>query len=236
MSSNRIRVLLVSMLAVFAVSAVASAAASAHTYEYFVSGSPVTTAVKATGTSGASKLEGEVAGVKIIIECKKDTFTGEIEKEGKSKGEITFSECSLFEDTSHVKTALTKCTVANITFKFTDKLVRGQGLGPETWGPEDEFNSTGAEEVFVEIKITGSECALKGTYKAKQHEVSIKQGTEEVKYKGQVCALPEAGVGKVEHEIVCTSSGSHLEFNGKPAYFFSTDTVKLESGASWAAE
>jgi len=230
MSTNRIKVLWVSLLAVFAIGAVASTAASAHEYQYFPA------PAKVTGTSGISKLEGEVAGVKTIIECKKDTFTGELEEKGKSKGEITFSECSLFEDTSHVKTALTKCTVPNIVFKFTDKLVRGQGLGPTEWGPEDEFNSTLAEEVFVEIKITGSECALKGTYKAKQHEVGVKEGTEEVKYKGQVCALPEAGVEEVEHEIVCTSSGSHLMFNGKPAYFFSTDKVKLESGAKWAAE
>jgi hypothetical protein len=189
---------------------------------------------KIEGTSGVSKLESEVAGVKILIECKKDTFKGEIEKEGKNKGEVTFSECSLFEVTKYIKVPLAVCTVPNIVFKFTTQLVTGQGAGPATWGPEDEFNSTEAEETFVTIKIEGASCALKGSYKAKQAEVEIKPAAQ--KFKGQVCAMPEAGVGKLEHEIVCTSSGSHITFGGKPAYFTSTDTVKLENGWWWGAE
>ncbi len=266
MSSNRIRVLLVSLLAVLAVGAVTSSSASAahgfwickekagvgeeppikydehhcntkekelklRKWEWKpVEGAEV---FKVEGTSGVSKLESEVAGLKILIECKKDTFKGEIEAAGKNKGEVTFSECSLFEVTKYVKVALTACTVPNIVFKFTTQLVTGQGAGPATWGPEDEFNSTEAEETFVTIKIEGT-CALKGTYKAKQAEVEIKPAAQ--KFKGQVCAMPEAGVGKLEHEIVCTSSGSHITFGGKPAYFTSTDLVKLENGWWWGAE
>jgi hypothetical protein len=258
MSSNRIRVLLVSLLAVFAVSAVASGSASAaHGYWVCREGGtekytehlcktksetgkwsylPVelTEKYKVKGTSGVSKLESEVLGAKIIIECKKDTLTGEIEKEGKSTGEITFSECSLFENKAYIKTALTACTVPNIVFKYTDKLVTGQGPGPETWGPEDEFNSTGAEETFVEIKLEGASCALKGTYKAKQAEVEILPAKQ--KFKGQICQLPEAGIGLVKHEVSCSSSGSHLTFASKPAYFFSTEQVELENGWTWGAE
>lgn len=269
MSTNRIRVMFVSLLAVFAVSAVVSSSASAaHGYwvckEGAASEPPVkydnhecNTQVKplaerkwewlevkgtekfsVEGESAASKLEGEVAGLKTIVECKKDKFKGEIEKEGKSKGEITFETCEFFEVKNHVKTAVANCTVPPITFKFIDALVQGQGLGPATWGPEDQFNpETG--ETFVEIKIEGASCVLKGTYKATQHEVAISEGTTTVKYKGQVCALPEAGVGKVVHEIVCTSTGSHLTFNGKAAYFFSTDPVHLVGTAKewgWDAE
>jgi hypothetical protein len=197
---------------------------------------PLEETLKVEGTSGVSKLESEVAGVKILIECKKDVFKGEIEKEGKNKGEVTFSECSLFEVAKYVKVSLAACTVPNIVFKFTSKLVTGQGPGPVTWGPEEEFNSTGAEETFVEIKVEGASCALKNTYKAKQASVTITPPAAGAVFKGQVCAMPEAGVGKVEHEIVCTSSGSHITFGGKPAYFTSTDTIKLENGWSWGAE
>jgi len=265
MRSSQIRILFVSMLAVFAISAIASASASAAhgwwvcnkvatagsgrytTHECTAEGGGKewewkevagTEKFKLEGASTASKLEGEVLGNKIIIECPRDTVEeGEIEKEGKSKGKITFFECKSYKVTKgvgkpeRVKELLT-CVVPNISFKFTDKLVTGQGAGPATWGPEDEFNSTGAGEEFVTIDLES--CALESTNKVLQAEVEIKPAAQ--KFKGQVCALPEAAVGKVTHEVSCSSSGSHLTFGGKPSYFFSTEQVKLENGWAWAAE
>jgi len=244
----------VSLLAVFAVGAVASSSASAHEFkvcqekgaeEYTEhlcstkaaggkwSFEPIAAgnSFEVEGTSGVSKLEGEIAGVKVIIECEKDVFTGSIEPAGKTKGKVIFEGCKLYEVKKNVKTLLA-CTVKNIEFTFTDKLVTGQGPGPAAWGPEDEFNSTEAEETFVKITITG--CALESSNKVKQVTVEILPAKQ--KFAGQVCQLPEAAVGKVEHEISCSSSGSHLEFGGKPAYFFSNEKVKLVNKWAWAAE
>jgi hypothetical protein len=250
---RQIRTLGLSMLAVFTVGVVASASASASTHAYFVCKEGGTESftehlcatkgetgkwswakvegaetVKVEGTSGISKLAGEIAGEKVSIECSKDTFTGEIgatglEKGGNGKGEYKFSECTLHEITKRRQNVnlSSVCTVANISFNVTDKLITGHNNASEY--VEDEFDPTGAEGVFVEIKITRATCALKGTYKV--------AGSP-----GQVCAFPEATIGKVEHEIVCSSSGSQLKLNGNPAGLFSTETVKLSSGASWAAE
>lgn len=202
----------------------------------------------ASGTSGVSKLESELGGLKTVIECGEDEFSGEVEPAGANKGKVTFKLCKLYEVKTTGSTAplnrtkVELCTVPNITFNFTSKLVRGQGLGPAPggpeWGPELEFNGTLANEVFVEVEL-GAGCPglLKEAKEpAKQHEVEVREGVTSVHYKGQVCSLPEAAVGKLEHEIVCTSSGSHLTFAGKPAYFFSTDKVHLAGMEFWAAE
>jgi hypothetical protein len=250
--SRQIRMLGLSALAVFAVSVVVSASASAHTYvvckeggtEKFTehlcstkgetgkwSWAAVTGAetFKVEGTSGVIKLENEAFG-KALIECKKDSFTGEITAGGVGSGANTFSECAWYEiGTERHKNHISSCTIPNLFFNVTDKLVSGEGFGTE-----EEFNATGAEGTFVEFKVEGAGCILKGVYKLKQTEVEILPAKQI--FKGEVCALPEAAVGKVEHEIVCSSSGSHLTFNGRPAGLSSTETVKLVSGASWAAE
>ena len=258
---RQIRMLGLSVLAVLAVGVVVSASASAHAYFVCKEGGTEkftehlcaakgetgkwsweevngTYGFKVEGTSGTSKLESEVAGQGLSINCEKGSFIGEIGKgstRGKGEGEYTFSECKVYA--AYVETKgrelklLTTCTVPNISFNVIEHLVSGQGSGTE-----DEFRSdSGVEGLFVKVKLQGPECALKGTYNledSKGAEVEI--GGQA--FGGMVCALPEAAVGKVEHEVVCPSTGSHLTFNAKPASFFSTDIVKLVGGASWAAE
>jgi len=148
---KRIRRVGLCLTAMVVFSAAAVASASAH--EYMVVGGTLPQEV--TGTSGVSKLEGEVLKTKITIECSKDTFTGSIEAGGKSKGEVTFEGCKVVGQAT--------CEVPNIKFKFTDLLV-----GPVP-GVEDEFKPTEPEEVFVVIKI--NVCALKGSYKVKGTQV-----------------------------------------------------------------
>ncbi|MGO9760483.1 MAG: hypothetical protein ACLP1Q_04385 [Solirubrobacteraceae bacterium] len=228
------------MLAVFAFSAIASASASAHNFTICREGGtekyetnkcakksetgkfsilPVegTEVYKVTSTSGASKLEGTLAGVKVVIECKKDKDTGEIEKEGKSKNTVlTYEECELAQVVKHVKEKLTACTVANIkTNALKDVLITGKGAGPE----EELEPESGT--VFATIEVGGASCAL-----VSKETVTGKQ----------ICALPEAAVEQASHELVCSPSGGSLEFGKKPASYFGTDTVTLENGAAWDAE
>ena len=266
---SRVRLVLVSMLAVLAFGAVASASASAHKFfaclpssqggyedsacsipagtmnyaKAYVSPStgnwllclkggteftdPMCTTlgsgpfflrdsgIKATvtGTSGESILEGEVALVKVFIKCKKDTFSGELEATGASKGKVEFTECRVVNKKGN---QIENCKVKEpIEFKFKDQLV-GTTV-------EDEFKPA-AGTIFVEITMeaeAGGVCAISGTYKV--------EGT-------QTCKLPSAGTLQAEHEIVCEPSGSSLKFAGNPATFTSTEKVKLESGGSWAIE
>jgi hypothetical protein len=238
MGTNRIRVLLVGLLAVFAVNAVASASASAHTfvvcketgtetYETNACANKVTGGKfsfaelttgteKAEGTSGMSKLESELGGKRVIIECATGEFAGELEKEGKSKAAtITYKTCKLFQVVKRVKSEVTGCTVPNIrTAALKDLLITGKGIGPE-----DEFEPESGT-TFVKVKLEGASCAL---------------ASEETFTGKLICQLPEATAGKVRHELVC-SSGDEFKFGVKAASYFSTEAVKLSNGASWAAE
>lgn len=216
---SRVKLIVLSALTVAMVSAVASASASA--FEYQVNEAAVVAAQKIEGTSGVSLLESEILGVKVIIECKKDTTLGELLKEGKSVGEIKFTECKLFEITKSPKfkkVALTACTITEpIVAKFTDQL---EG------DPKEKFTGSGGaagEEIFAEITI--GVCALKGTYKAK----------------GAVqCGLPESEVEEAEHEIDCTNGstkagGYTLTLGGKEAKFQSHEKIKLVAGGNFSA-
>jgi len=172
------------------------------------------------GTSGVSKLESTLGGLRAIIECKKDKITGELESGGRTKNVvITYEECKLFTVSKYVKTEQPKCIVANITTeKLNDYLIMGKGIGPE-----DEFEpATGT--TFAKIKITGAECSF--------------APAEEVVTGKQICQLPEATVGKVEHEIECSPSGGSLKFGAAavPASYYGTANVKLTNGWSWGAE
>ena len=166
------------------------------------------------GTSGVSKLEGTLAGLRTIIECKKDEITGELESGGRTKNVvITYKECKLFTVSKYIKT-LTSCTVPNIsTSKLNDFLVMGKGVGPE-----DEFEPAEGT-TFATVTVEG--CSL--------------ESKEKVTGK-QICQLPEATVGLVEHELECSPSGGSLLFGGKPASYYGNALVKLTNGWAWGAE
>jgi hypothetical protein len=205
---SRIRLILMSLAALLAVSAVASASAWAVSPEtrYFVGGSEVKgeETFGVTGTSGTSKLEGEILSTKVVIVCLNDRTSGTenlIEKEGKSKGEITFENCSIEGQGT--------CVVPPIKFKVKDKLLSGA---------EDLFEPASGK-LFVEIRI--EVCALKGTYPV--------EGT-------QICNLPGGETEAVEHLIECTPTGSKLELGKKPAKFTSTEHVRLTSNKKWRSK
>jgi hypothetical protein len=232
MRSNRVRHLLVAMLAVFAISAVAAASASAaHPYEVcqekgteeFTEHLCKTKAAggkwsfapleagqsfEVEGTSGTSTLVGKEL---ITIECTADTFKGAIEAKGLSTGEVKFTGCTPI---GPKKEALPKCKVTEpIAFKFEDKTtVFGS---PPAVG--DLFEPASGL-TFVTIEVTGEECLLKGKY--------------EVKGKQQ-CELPKGEEGLVTHEIVCLPAGSELKLKTAVAEFTSTEKVKLVNGWAW---
>jgi hypothetical protein len=236
--------MLLSLLAVFAISAVAAASASAHEFlvcqeagtekytEHLCSAKSETgkwsfaaiaagKSFEVEGTSGVSKLEGTVAAQKVSIECSADVAKVTLEPAGATKGTITFSGCKISSVTKGKKTLL-KCVVNSvgeaaekIKFPFLDLLVTGKG-----GGPEDEFKPAVAGEPLVTIETSGAECALVA-------KTAVKGTT--------ICQLPEAEVGLVEHEIECSPSGSSLTLGTAAAGFFSSVKVKIVgTGAGWS--
>lgn len=110
---------------------------------------------------------------------------------------------------SCVVSGLVTCGVPSFEFKFNDLLV-----GPEP-GVEEEIKPASGTTLGT---VTINTCALRGKYKV--------EGT-------QLCRLPEAGVIKTTHILECVPSGSHLNFDGKPATFTGTEEATLRSEELW---
>lgn len=223
---TKVRLITLGMLAVFAVSAVVSGSASAHRFitnkcvpwtnatiawetlkkceEQNPAGGDATknwqheeqTKAAVEGTSGVSKLEGEIAKTPVTIECKKDKFKGTLLTGGLSEGEVTFEECSIPGQGT--------CVVPNIKFKFKDKLIAG---------PEDEFEpETGT--LFVEIKV--EVCALKGSYEVKGTQKCKLPEGEVFKIEHQIECTPAGSSLTLGGKAAKFTSNEHLhEVSGR---------------------
>ena len=127
MHSNRVKHLLVAMLAVFAFSAVAAAAAQAKVPTYWYKGAELNKELAITSTEGTARLW--VTGLKIVIVCTAATDTGKIYQEaglaGKNKEvRVTFTGCKLYNAVLNattkmweVGTVLSTCSVSSDYFE-----------------------------------------------------------------------------------------------------------------------
>jgi hypothetical protein len=206
---SRVKLVLSTLTAVLAVSAVVSAAAMAQTPSYVIEGKEVTGTEKYefTGSVNVARMNTVIGGLKEEIECISNKLMGEniLEKEGKSKGAINLESCTLFEikKSGELFNQSEKCTVKTpIELKYGAQLVIGPG-----GLVENEFKpATG--EVFVEIVIQsapGKTCLLAASLQSKgSYDASTG---------------PEAEVERREHESVFTSAGSKLKIGALQASF-----------------
>jgi len=223
----RFRLVLLSMLAAFAVSAVVSASASAlpalkcgtgtakGEWVYCVEGTEIadgTTKGIEGSLTNTAKLGTVVAGTAIKIECTVGTVIASnsvVEDSGASKGEIQFSTCTVV--------GVEHCFVKEpIVVKFTDQLVGTVEAGLA----EDEFKPANGLDTgeFTTITLKGTECSITGT------KLPV-TGT-------QNCKLPGAETEAASHTIECLPGGSNLDISGnetKEAEFTGTFTVKLSA-------
>jgi hypothetical protein len=202
---SRLRLLLISSLAVLAVGAVASASASAaFKKEYLVEKGAVVTPVNVVGGSSTpSKLEAKLFGVKVKIECTSSTYTGTIAAAGASTGTISFSGCAGKAGSKD------KCVVEEpIKAELDDQLVEvSKKL-------QDEFSPAGEFFTVVAIRAEGGgSCSVAGEFDV--------TGT-------QNCELPNSTVEALEHEIVCKPVKT-LKLGGEEAKFTSTQTITTEA-------
>ena len=218
---TRIRLILLSMMAVLGVSVVAATSASAAEplTRYTVAGSEITGTKAVTGSVGTAQLNSVILTSKIMIECTKNELKNAlIGPIGKSSGEIKFETCTLYTIEKGKKTSqATKCKVTEpITFKFIDLLIMGPG-----GLIEDEFKpAVGEEFVTIHLENNGAEtCALKGAYETTGSYVASLGA--------------EGEVSKTEHEVVYTSTGSKVKLHKEPTSFTNKTTLKLVSGEEW---
>jgi hypothetical protein len=214
---TKFRLLLVSMLAVFAVGAVASTAAMAANNCTTLAGAQclvvkelLTETIKATGTKKAgttSKLV--VAGIGTVV-CTTANAIGTLDETTTGilvlKLVIAFSGSCKLE--GHVA-----CKVAEPinTKEIGGTLVIAGGVGTETFKPEtpEEFatvNISGCEQEAI-IKVTGS----------------------------QKCKIPAIETEAATHELKCATTESSLKDGAKVAEFEVTGEFKVEGGNAFAA-
>ncbi len=219
---TRIKLILLSMVAVLGISAMASASASALETRYMVGANEVkgTEKIEAEGTVGPAQLTSVILGEKIVIECTNNKLTGAtLEAEGKSKGEILFNKCAVSVITGGKREAQPKCVIKEITFKFTDLLIDGPG-----GVIEDEFKpSTGENFVTIVIENVSEKevCTLKGSYET--------TGSYDA-------AAPEGELSATEHELLFTSTGSKVKLHKEPASFTNRTLLRLagsSKGSLW---
>lgn len=242
---SRLRLILLSMFAVFAVGAVASASASAHGFivpchKVSVANAgkgewneenPITHICEKPAKIPPLPGEGEyteklLPGETHAVEGK----SGLSILESKVGAEKIVIECE--EDVVKVTLEAGGKTKGEIEFKKNCKVKEPAGCAvaepivakftDELVGaaPEDEFTGSGAGEEFASVHITG--CALENFYKVKGK---------------QLCKLDAAHATlQAEHELKCTKAGSNLKLGSEVASFSSAAKVKLVGGGSWAIE
>jgi hypothetical protein len=221
---SRIRLIMLSMLAVFAFAAVASASASAATCEagdeakdeYTVcSGAKefpgtLTNSVKTT----KAVLSSTVLGVEVKIECTEGAIENkENGKDNTSVGKISFTKCKVLKPAKG-------CAVAEpIVAEFTD------ALSPPPAAPKDTFTGAGEGGAFaaIEFRNNGSETCVLGD--KSRFEVTG----------SQLCTFDTAiATEQKTHEVKCATSGSKLKLGANEAKFSATFTGVEAEGKSWA--
>jgi hypothetical protein len=222
---SRIRLIMLSLFAMFAMSAVASASASAeacHSHpiwerttmciENVEVNSPGETPITIpfTSTSGVSRLV--VTGLGTIT-CQKDKNVGEFDiaaDKGSDSAQVSVSDLRITFEECELEGAA-NCEVPNI-------VVEG-GTGDNLDGTFVSFEqiafSPSEGTIFTVIKLknkAGKTCAAAGSY-----NVTGKQK----------CKLINPEAENKTHELDCKATESELEVGGKKATFESKDKVTL---------
>jgi hypothetical protein len=176
MRSAKVTLLLAVAMCVFAGTAV-SASALTKEGHFYKKGVKLAEGVreKVTSKGGVSKLESTVK-----LECQKLTDKGWVENpagggNGKDEAEeITFTECIVVGASAcKVKSVGSAPAGTIIVEKIPTEVVK---LASLAFG--DLFVGPSAEETFVELEITGAECAAKGKYKVKGNVVGKANGNK----------------------------------------------------------
>jgi hypothetical protein len=188
---SKTKVILLGLLAAFAVCAISSTTASAATHEFKVEGKEITEKIPYDQVTRNLRIF-FTQGHKLYYQyCPEDTARGNFIPPNKDEEEIVAFNCQVFDLENGKKVFQPQCVVKEkkeILFAKTEQIAHGI----------DQFKGSETEEKFGEITFEkGTEaCAIEGTYKLK----------------GEIlCAMPEAEFEKVLHEFICTPAGSNIK-------------------------
>src|ERR1039458_5517289 len=235
---SRTRLILAGLLAVLAVSVVASASGTEPPKKCGGKRNPTPTSCveglqlenskgepaseSVEGTDGTSMLKATVAGVTSEVECKGGKTTGSIKDGasgtvGKSRTVNTLEECKMLTPTN--------CKLAS------SKIKTAELIGELKWTGTRIEDKLAPEIGFAIIGIEGKEssCVIAEVGRPKNFEV----------VGSQICEIDktnaEAETEATTHKLVCKTSGGSLKIGENKAEMTSeATTTKLISGKKWS--
>jgi hypothetical protein len=164
---SRIRLSLLSLLAVFAFSVVAATAAQAEKPVWLVKKGGVTKVLAAGETRKITSKKALAPAFKlstatVTIECKKFKNTGEIigGKPGRDLTTITFEECSVEGKTVAECGASNTATAGVIEVTGVKTALNWDGWTGQRTNADEAFFAANANNIFVEFKLSGTNCGL----------------------------------------------------------------------------
>jgi hypothetical protein len=244
----RIRIVMLSTLAVLALSAVAAGAASAEpTYWHLNAALAAGESLGVRYTSMWSRLW--VASPKLVITCERDKGTGTIKASGEDTvaSGLAYTGCKPFEWKENATTTqleegaeFSKCTVSGGTGAAAGEIklpaLKSQ-LVYKVGSTKTQLLVRLEPEVgenFVTIKLSGAECALAGEDETKGKVLGWVPRVNEEAIMGNVLfeTLNAAGAIKQrfrEYELGgVTTTGVELKFGTHVAAYESTEQIELE--------
>lgn len=215
---SRTRLMILTLLAVFGVSAVVLPSAMAEPkkcgvaspthWAFCYANNEEMTKQLVEGSGGAATIAASI-GAEAKFECKSSTLVAELESSGIGGGKLALHECI---ETKPKHCRLTAAEEKTIELTFAESLSGKLEAGKS----EAQFAGTGSgEEIYhLEIEAETAECMDSGGY-----TVTGRQGSE----------LPSAETSAELHEINATKLLSKLKIGGNNATLSATDKVKMSS-------
>ncbi len=187
---SKLRMLLLSLVAMVALGSVTAATASAH--EFLVNGAAIGAGekveIQGNQLPGNNQLEGVIAGASVRILCLVvllDPVGNLLEEKGKLKTKQEYKSCSVSSVSGGAAENQPKCKVANFTAEGSGELTEAGVISVK-----------GSPFTTIKIENNGTEtCLLKGEFKV--------ETTQE-------CSLPNYPVTSYIIIILCSPTGSKL--------------------------
>jgi hypothetical protein len=195
--------------------ATASAGAAEAETRYYVEGAEVATPETFDAVVGPVQVNTEIGGVKQIVECASNSYSGSLEAEGAVTSTLTLKDCSLYEVSKGVKSASADCTVA-VSQQTTTRTIL------VTMADATVLTTTIGATMTLGSRA-GTTCMLAAEYKIAGTAIGV--------------FSPEGTVEGTEHLLTYTSQGSKLTITGQPApsMTLTISRIKLLSGKKWRA-
>jgi hypothetical protein len=228
---SKAKLFVLSLLAVAAISGLASSIAAAEEQPHYIKGgTELTEELKANST--LSKFTISITIAKLTIQCEGSASGGRVGLQGKSKLKITFTTCSL--------QGAANCSVTvPFVLELQDQLVYAKGKkGEEIY---DIFFSASSKKfagLFAVIDFAGSGCALAGEQPIKGSAIAVpatKPGEETKSFK-LTFSGEAAPTGKYFNvETSKEEEAGKLSFGSDPTFLSGEATLELESAAAFGA-